>query len=217
MLNHAIWAMGILGDLLILVVLFTRRRFPRFPWFTLLIAFHFLVAISLKTASHFSGHADSGFTANIIDLTDVLLQCAVVAELIWIALRPLAGLRRLLLPLLLVVLEIFIVLRHALATHHSLPEVLVLLHTRLLFLRLEWAIVLVFLLPSLRLTWRSHVAAISFGYGVFSAHQLAVDGYFATSREISDYASSPSFRILVYLLTLLWWLVSLWQEEPNVR
>jgi hypothetical protein len=214
MTNHLIWAVGLLGDLLILAVLFARGRVPRFPWFTLLIAFHVLVAVGLKATLHLSGHAVSGFLVIIIDLTDGLLQCAVLAQLTWIALLPLAGIRRLTLPLLLVISGVLIVIRFEPATDHSLRVGLVPMHFLLSVLLLEWAIVLAFLLRSLRLSWRSHVAAISFGYGGFSAVQLVVGGYFG--REMSDYVFSSFLRISVYLLILLWWLVTLWLAEPSV-
>lgn len=214
MTNHLIWAVGLLGDLLILAVLFARRRVPRFPWLTLLIAFHFLSSVGLKATLHSSGHAVSAFTVIIIDLTDVLLQCAVLAQLTWIALLPLAGIRRLTLPVLLVASGVLIVIGFEPAAYHSLRMGLLPMHFLLSVLLLEWAIVLAFLLRSLRLSWRSHVAAISFGYGVFSAVQLAVGGYFG--REMSDYVFSPFLRISVYLLILLWWLVTLWLAEPSL-
>lgn len=216
MTSHLTWATGLLGDLLILGVLFVRRRVPRFPWFTLLIAFHFLAAVGVKATLHLSGYTASGFTAVILDLTDVLLQCAVLAELTWIALLPLAGIRRLTLPLLLVAGGILIVMLIAPAGYHSLRMDLVLMHFLLSVLLLEWAIVLAFLLRSLRLSWRSHVVAISFGYGVFSAVQLAASGYFTIGRTMSGYVFSSLFRISVYLLILLWWSVTLWLAEPSV-
>ena len=214
MTNHLIWAVGLLGDLLILAVLFARRRVPRFPWFTLLIAFHFLTSVGLKASLHLSGHAVSGSTAIIIDITDVLLQCAILAQLTWIALLPLDGIRRLTLPLLLVAGDVLIAMHFEPAAYHSLRMGLVLMHFLISVLLLEWAIVLALLLPSLGLSWRNHVAAISFGYGVFSAVQLAAGGYFG--QETSDYVFSSSFRISVYLLILLWWLVTLWLAEPSV-
>jgi hypothetical protein len=208
--------MGNFGDLLILVVLFTRRRFPRLPWFTLLVAFHLLTAVGAKIASHFSGHEVSGLTATIIDCTELLLQGALLAELTWIALLPIAGLRRFTLRLLLVAGAALMVLRLTPATYHSLPEVQALVRSLLTILRVEWAIVLAFMLRYLRLSWRSHVAAISFGYGVFSAVQLAADGSFATGPKLSDFVLSPAFRISVYLLVLLWMLVALWLADPSV-
>jgi hypothetical protein len=216
MTSHAIWAMGVLGDLLILVVLFARGRYSRFPWFTLLFAFHFLTAVGLKISLHLSGHAISSRPAIAIDVTDVLLQCAVLAELTWLALLPVTGLRRLLLALLLVTGGVVIVLRLAPAGYHSLREDLLRMHFLIYVFRLGWAIVLLFLFRSLRLSWRSPVAALAFGLAVFSAHQLATDGYFATGRVLSDYASSNFSRIPVYLLVLSWWLISLWLPEPTV-
>ena len=200
---------------MILVALFARGRFSRFPWFTLLFAFHFLVAVSLKISLRVSGQAISDRTAVMIDLTDVLLQCAVLAELTWIALLPVARLRRLLLALLLVISGVLIVLRFSPPAYHSLREDLVLMHSLIYVLRLEWVIVLVFLLRSLGLSWRSPAAALAFGLGVFSAHQLAADGYFATGHALSDFALSSFSRIPVYLLVLSWWLIALWFPEPT--
>jgi hypothetical protein len=215
MIDHVIWAIGNLGDLLILSVLFTRRRYPRLPWFTLLVAFHLLSAVGGKIASHISGHEVSGPAAIIIACMDLALQGAVLAELTWIALLPVAGLRRVILRLLLVAGGLLIVLRFTPAAYRSVPEVLVLVRSLLTILKLEWAIVLVFLLAPLRLSWLTDVVAISFGYGVFSAAQLAADRSFGISREISNYALAPIFRISVYLLVLLWMLVALWLAEPS--
>ena len=215
MTNHIIWTAGLLGHLLLLAALFMRKRVARFPWFTLLIVFYFLRSVGLAVTLHFSDHPAHYFAAIIIDLTDVLLQCAVMAELTWIALRPLAGIRRLTLPLLLVASGVLIVMRLAPAGYSSLRMDLVLVHFLLSVLMVEWAIVFAFLLRPLRLSWRSHVAAISFGFGVYSAALLGGGGYFTIGREMSDYVFFSFFRISVYLLVLLWWAVSLWLTEPR--
>ena len=215
MTNHLIWAAGLLGHLLLLGVLFTRRRVARFPWFTLLIVFYFLRSVGLAATLRFSGHPAHRFAILILDLTDVLLQCAVLAELTWIALRPLGGIRRFTLPLLLVGSGVLMVLRLAPARYSSLRTDLVLLHFLLSVLMVEWAIVLAFLLRPLRLSWRSHVAAISFGFGVYSAALLAGGGYFTTGREMGDYVFFSFFRISVYLLILLWWAITLWYKDPK--
>jgi hypothetical protein len=56
MTNHLIWAAGLLGHLVLLAVLFMRRRVARFPWFTLLILFYFLRSVGLEAALRLSGH-----------------------------------------------------------------------------------------------------------------------------------------------------------------
>jgi hypothetical protein len=215
MTNHLIWAAGLLGHVLLLGVLFARKR--RFPWFTLLIVFYFLRSVGLAATLHFSGHPAHRFAILIIDLTDVLLQCAVLVELTWMALRPLGGIRRFTLPGLLLGSAVLIVMRLAPAGYSSLRMDLVLLHFLLSVFMVEWAIVLAFLLRSLRLSWRSHVAAISFGFGVYSAALLAGGGYFTIGREMSDYVFFSFFRISIYLLVLLWWSVTLWLKEPQPK
>ena len=217
MINHLIWAAGLLGHLLLLAVLFIRKRVGRFPWFTLLIIFYVVRSVGLVAALRISGHPAPQFPSMIIDLTDVLLQCAVLAELSWNSLQPLGGIRRFTVPVLLVASGILIVMRLAPSGHFSLRTILVLMHFLLSVLMVEWAIVLAFLLRPFRLSWRSHVAAISFGFGVYSAALLAGGGYFTTGREMRDYVFFSFFRIIVYLLILVFWSVSLWFSEPGAR
>jgi hypothetical protein len=217
MINHLIWAAGLLGHLVLLAVLFKRKRVARFPWFTLLIIFFVVRSVGLVAALRLSGHSAAQFPSMIIDLTDVLLQCAVLAELSWNCLQPLGGIRRFTVPLLLLASGILIVMRVAPSGHVSLRTILVLMHFLLSVLMVEWAIVLAFLLRPFRLSWRSHVAAISFGFGVYSAALLAAGGYFTTGREMRDYVFFSFFRIVVYLLILVFWSVSLWLSEPGSR
>ena len=155
MTNHLIWAAGLFGHVLLLGVLFARRRVARFPSFTLLIVFYLLRSVGLAATLHFSGHPAHRFALLILDITDLLLQCAVLAELFWIALRPLGGFRRFTLPLLLLGSGVLIVMRLAPAGYSSLRMDLVLLHFLLSVLLVEWAIVLAFLLRPLRLSWRA--------------------------------------------------------------
>jgi len=216
MTDHLIWAAGVLGHLLLLGVLFARKRVHRFPWFTLLIVFYLLRSIALATALRFSGHPVSQFTTTIIDVTDILLQFAVFAELTWIALKPIGPLRRVTLPLLLAASGVLIVTRLA-PSHHWVRAASLLIHFLLAVLMVEWSIMLAFLLRPLRLSWRSHVAAISFGFGVYSAALLAGGGYFTTGREMRDYIFFSFFRIFVYLFVVLWWALSLWLSEPGSR
>jgi hypothetical protein len=215
MINHLVWAAGLLEHLLLLAVLFRRKRVARFPWFTLLIIVYVVRSVGLAAALRISGHPAPMFASMIIDLTEVLLQCAVLAELCWNGLQPLGGIRRFTVPLLLVASGVLIVMRLAPSGHTSLRTILVLMHFLLSVLMVEWAIVFAFLLRPLRLSWRSHVAVISFGFGVYSAALLAGGGYFTTGREMRDYVFFSFFRIIVYLLIVLFWSISLWFEEPG--
>lgn len=210
MTNHLIWAAGLLGHLILIIVLFSRRRAGNFPWFTLLVGFYLLRSIGLAAASHFTGHPAYRLATQVIDLTDVCLQAAVLAELMSMALRPLKATRQATLSLLLISSSVLMVIRVAPPMHAWHRMALVLIHFLLSLLMLEWAILLAFLLRPLRLSWRSHVAAITFGFGVYSLALLAGGGYFTVGREMNDFVLFAVVRIGVYLLVLLWWIVCLW-------
>lgn len=213
MINHLIWAAGVLGHLLLLAVLLVRKRGARFPWFTLLILFYLVRSVGLVAALHFSGRPASLLATSIIDLTDILLQFAVLAELTSAGLRPLGVFRRITLPLLLLSSGVVVVLRLAPAGRTTVSVVLILCHFLLSVLMVEWAIVLAFLVRPMRLSWRSHVAVITFGFGVYSAALLAGGGYFTTGREMRDYVFFSFFRVSVYLVVLGWWVWGLWMPE----
>jgi hypothetical protein len=217
MINQIIWTTGLLGHFLLLIVLFSRRRAASFPWFTLLIFFYLVRSIGLAAFLRFSGHPVQAFGTLVIDVMDVLLQCAILTELTWMALRPLNRTRRITLPLLLVSSGVLVVMRLAPAHHSSLRTILALMHFLLSVLLVEWALVLAYLLRPLRLSWRSHIAAISFGFAVYSAALLTGGGYFTTGREMRDYVFFSFTRIFVYLLVQLFWCVTLWLPEPRTK
>jgi hypothetical protein len=215
MTNHLIWAAGLLGHLLLLAVLFRRKLASQFPWFSLLILFYLVRSVGLVTALHVTGRPPSTLATMVIDFTDIVLQLAVLAELTSIGLRPLGRNRRITLPLLLLSSGVVIVLRLAPPGHTTLPVVLILCHFLLSVLMVEWAIVLAFLVRPMRVSWRSHVAVLTFGFGIYSAALLAGGGYFTTGREMRDYVFFSFFRVIVYLLVLVGWAVGLWLPEPS--
>jgi hypothetical protein len=210
MTHHLIWAAGLLGHLLLLIVLFRGGRAQRFPCFTLLIFFNIVRSLALVLVL---GHlaAPALRTAVVaFEVSDLLLEFGVLTELVLHALSPLGRLRRATLPLLLFASAAIMVTRVAPVSHYTGRAAPLLLHFFLGVLFLEWSLILAFLLRSLRLRWRSDVAAISFGYGLYSAVLLFAGGYFRVGRDMSDYIFFAYLRIAVYLLVVLWWIVSLW-------
>ena len=208
--DHLIWAAGLLGHLLLIGVLFARGRAGRFPSFTLLIAFDSLRAVALAS---FVGHLTprglrvAGFA---FETADLLLEFAVVTELVLTALWPLGKLRRVTFPLLLLASGALIVARLTPVSRYPARAAPLLLHFLLGVLYLEWSVVLAALLRPLRLRWRSDVAVISFGFGVYSAALLFAGGYFRVGRDLSDYIFFSYLRIAVYLSVVIWWIVGLW-------
>ena len=216
MTDHLIWAAGLVAHLVLLYALFKGKAAAELPSFTLLILFYLVRSVTLAAVQRIVHHPASLFITLVLDLVDVLLQCAVLAELTWLALKPLPRQRRFTLPLLLAISGILIVVR--LAPHHklALPTVLVLAHFWLSVLMVEWAIMLAFLLRPMQGSWRSPVAAVSLGFGIYSAVLLSGGGYFTTGRGMRDYIFFSYFRVAVYLVVVLLWAISFWQANRRV-
>ncbi len=217
MTNHLIWAAGLIGHLLVVTALFVRRRAQRFPCFTLLIVFDILRALALALFIARLAPPALRVASTAFEITDLLLEFAVWTELVLTALWPLGMLRRITLPLLLLASGIVIVTHLAPVKHYTGRIAPLLLHFLLGVLFLEWALVLTFLLRSLGLRRRSDVAAISFGFGIYSAALLFAGGYFRVGRDLSDYIFFSYLRIGVYLLVVLWWAISLWSAPRLER
>jgi hypothetical protein len=215
MMQHAIWAAGLIGHLILVAVLLSTGRARRFPFFTLLIVFDILRALALSLVL---GHlvrpallmASLGF-----EISDLVLEFGTLTELVATALRPLERIRRVTLPLLLLASGIVAVTHLAPVSHYTGRAAPLLLHFLLGVLMLEWALVLALLLGALRLRWNSDVAAISFGFGVYSAALLFAGGYFRVGRDLSDYIFFSYLRIFVYLAVVLWWIVALWRNQGS--
>ena len=210
MTDHIIWAAGLVGHLLVVAALIARGRARRFPCFTLLIVFDILRALALALLLGHLAPPALHVASIAFEITDLLLEFAVLTELVLTALWPLGRLRRIMLPSLLLASGALIVTHLAPVRHYTGRFAPLLLHFLLGVLFLEWSLVLASLLRPLRLRWRSDVAAISFGFGVYSAALLFAGGYFRVGRDLSDYIFFSYLRIAVYLLVVLWWVITLW-------
>jgi hypothetical protein len=213
MIQHAIWAAGLLGHLVLFTALVRSGRARRFPCFTLLILFNAVRSLAISVVLSHLAQPGLGVAVTAFEIADLLLEFAVLIELVLKALWPLGKLRRVTLPLLLFACAAVLVTRLAPVSHYTGRAAPLLLHFFLAVLFLEWALILAGLLRSLGLQWRSDLAAISFGYGIYSAVLLFAGGYFRVGRDLNDYIFFSYFRISVYLLVLLWWIVRLWRAD----
>jgi hypothetical protein len=213
MTQHLIWTAGFLGHLLLVGVLIVRGRAQRFPFFTLLILFYLLRSLAIALLLGHLAPPGLRLASLVFDVTDLLLELAVLTQLVFVGLRRLDTLHRFLLPLLLVVSAALVVTHLVPVSHYYIRALPLLLHYYIAIFVLEWCLVLVLLLRPLGLTWRSHVAAISFGFGGYAAALLFAGGYFSSGRRMSEYIFFSYFRISVYLLVVLWWIITLWQQD----
>jgi hypothetical protein len=70
------------------------------------------------------------------------------------------------------------------------------------------------------LPWKSHVARISQGLGVYSGIDLLIEtghSYFGAGRNTQVYAVLSHFRMSAYLVCVAYWIVMLWRNAPEPR
>lgn len=209
MAQHLILAAGLLAHLVLLAVLFRGGAARRLSLFAALIAYDVLRALALAFAFGHLPRQSQLIAGAVFDWLDLLLEWGALGQLVWIALRRLNGFRRFTLPLLLLASGAVVVSHLAPVHHYNSRVTPLLLHFLLGVLMFEWAIVLAFLLRAIGLSWRDEAVAISFGFGVYAAALLFGGGYFRVGREMSDYIFFSYFRIAVYLVVVLWWIVML--------
>jgi hypothetical protein len=223
-LDLFLWALTFIEHCALLAVLLYFRRASRFPVFTTLIAFDVLRTIALFFTLRF-GTADNYFYAYwSFAIVDVALQLAVAYELAGKVFRPLGSwapeVRQGFAILISVSLLIAVGLTW-LATPPT-PSVRSTIVIRGDFfssaLMSELFVAMVVLSVTLGLPWRTHVARIAQGFGVYSIFTLITEGahnYFGLGKHL--YASISRGRIVLYCVCVAYWTVSLALKEPETR
>lgn len=216
MTQHLIWTAGLLGHLVLVAVLVTRGWARRFPCFTLLIVFDVVRTLALASVLGHLSPAALHSASVAIDIADLLIEFAVLIELMLTAIWPLGTLRRITWPLMLLACGALIVTRVASVKHYNAVVIPLLLHFLLGVLFVEWSLALALLMRPLNLHWRRGVAAITFGFGLYSAALILAGGYFRVGRDLSDFVFFSYLRISVYLFVVLWWIVTLWTKPDSI-
>jgi hypothetical protein len=70
------------------------------------------------------------------------------------------------------------------------------------------------------LPWKTHVANIAQGFGIYSIIDVLVEAahsYFGLGRDTRAYDDLSHARIAVYLACTLYWIIMLWREAPYSR
>jgi hypothetical protein len=70
------------------------------------------------------------------------------------------------------------------------------------------------------LPWKTHIARICQGWGVYSASQVLVETghtYFGLKQDDRVYIELSHIRIIIYIACLTYWIIMLWREAPPAR
>ncbi len=220
------WVAGFFGHIVLLGVLLGRRRAAEFPRFTVLIAFNIVrspillfVLAHQSEAMYFRAYVSLG-------LLDVFLQLAVVHEVASSVFRPLGqwapDVRRGLQGMVWGGLAVASVLTWLAAPRAMKWQMAALLKASLFSAALmsELFLGLVVLSVTVGLPWRTHVARISHGLGIYSVLDVVIEAgntLFSGGNHARIETVLNWTRMVVYLLCLGYWIVTLWRDAPASR
>ncbi len=220
------WAAGFGAHLTLLCVLLIRQRFRVFPMFTALIFADIGRTIVLYFVEHHGNRTIYFYTFWSLGILDTLLQLAVVYEMYSHTFRPLGvwarDLRSRFISVVTVTIAVASGLTWLAAPHARLwIEVAVIkcnFFSSVCFSGLFVGMIV--LSVNAGLPWKSHVARISQGLGVYSLIDVLIEtghSYFGVGHTTEMYTSLSHFRMGAYLNCVAYWIVMLWRNEPEPR
>ena len=224
--DRFVWAAGFCGHLLLLIVLFARRRASSFPAFTTYIAENAGTTVVLYfVANHLSFDAYRHIYWSL-GIVDEILQLLVVYEIAVHVFCPTGvwarDVRRVFVGVACASTLVALLLTWL--AHPTAPRQIQTFMLRSNFfsaaLMSELFVGMVVLSATAGLPWRTHVARIAQGLGTYSilcvSRDIIVD-YVGLSQHRQLYNELSHFRILTYLACEGFWIAMLWQEAPAPR
>lgn len=220
------WAVGFLGHLGLLFVLWYRRRAVVFPLFTALITLGTTQTIILYFVLHYGSKHGYFCTYWSLTIIDTMLQLGVVYEVSSRVFRPLDvwahDVRSSF--VWLVGLSVSVALGLTwLASPPAGTWMQAVTTKGNLFaaaLMSELFVATMALAVSARLPWKTHVARIAQGLGAYSLVTVLIEtghSYFGGGRELPVFIILSHVRMTAYLCCVTYWIVSLWPDERPGR
>jgi len=225
-LDLLFWAASFAGHIVLLSVLCIRHRVRSFPFFTAFIAADILRTIALYVIKHFGTKTTYFYGYWYLAIPDVALQFCVIYELASYIFRPLgvwaSDVRRSFIGLGSLCLMIAISLTWLASPHTRLWVQAVIIRGNLFSAALmsELFAGMIALSVTVGLPWKTHVANIAQGLGIYSVIDVLVEAahsYFGVGRDTRAYNDLSHARIAVYLACTLYWIIMLWREAPYSR
>jgi hypothetical protein len=225
-LDRFLWALGFLGQCGLLAVLIVRRRTATLPVFTALIAMNIVRSIILYfTLGHVS--KDQYFyTYWTLAMVDVALQFGLAYQLATHIFQPLGGwapdVRRSFITAIAGSIAVASLLTWLAAPPTKTLRLAIFLRVDLFssVLMTEIFVAMVALSVTLGLPWRTHLARVAQGIGIYSLTGILLDAahtYFGTHKGVATFNLLTQLQSGLYLVCLGYWTVTLAQSEPAPR
>lgn len=224
--DRFVWAAGLSGHILLLLVLFLRRRTGTFPAFTALIATYIGKTVILYFVFYhqpFRIYRDFYWSLNI---ADEMIQLFVVYELAAHVFRPTGvwarDVHRIFLGATGVASAIALLLACLAQPATSFPIQTFIVRSDFFsaVLMTELFVTMVVLSSSAGLPWKTHVARIAQGLGAYSivcVTTTTIVNYVGLKDHGLLYNQFSHLQNLTYIGCEMFWIVMLWQEAPAPR
>jgi len=225
-LDLLFWAAGLGAHVILLAVILIRRRFMVFPIFTVFVISNIGRTVALGLVELYGTKASYFYAYWSLAILDTILQLSVVYEVYSLTFRPLGSWARDLRGALAWLVVVSIVVAAGLtwlATPHARLWMQVVVIKGTFFSSAcmsELFVGMIVLAVRAGLPWRTHVARISQGLGVYSLIDVLIEAghsYFGVGRNTQTYTMLAHLRMSAYLICVAYWIVMLWRDEPRPR
>jgi hypothetical protein len=219
-LDNLLWAAGFIGHAALLAVLLVRRRWRGFPIFTGLVAYHVLETIVLFLVFRYGTRHTYTVTYWVFAGGDILFQLALILEIARIVLRPTGTWVRDARSSFIftaaigtaVTLGLSLAVKPLAHSALGIWEIRGNLFTALLDCELFLA--MLYASNRLGLEWRNHVMGLAQGLTAFAFGAVVSDLTHIVFGWSRDFLVLDHLLSLVYLLVLVYWMVTFWRPEP---
>ena len=223
-LDLLFWATGFYGHIVLLLVLAARHRASEVPFFTILIASNVLRTATLYFIIHHGTKHEYFYTYWSLAVVDMALQFCVVYEMASHVFRPLGvwapDVRK-----SFVWLSFGSVTVASALTALAKPDTQIWVRSLVIrgnffssALMSEMFVGMIALSVTVGLPWKTHVARISQGLGVYSIIGVLTEAghnHFGTHSQI--FTTLSHLRITTYLICVWYWNIMLWRNAPAPR
>jgi hypothetical protein len=225
-LDLLLWLASFVGHVALLLVLLIRRRVRIFPIFTTFIVASIVRTIALFCIRRYGTKAEYFYSYWSLATVDVALQLGIVYEMMRQIFRPLGSWAKDVKSSVIQWASGSAAVA-AFLTGFAKPATASWMQTAMIkgnfftsTLMSELFVGMIVLSVRAGLPWKTHVARICQGWGIYSASQVLVETghtYFGLKQNDQVYIELSHIRIVIYLACLGYWIVMLWREAPQAR
>lgn len=225
-LDLLFWVAGLVGHVVLLSVLLWKKRAPRFPVFTTLIAMNVIRTLILYGVLSWGTRRQYFLSYWWLTMVDAVLQFSVVYEMAALTFRPLGTWARDVRAKMIGLIGLSLAVAAGLTWLASPP-------TRLWMQAFvfkgnffsevcmsELFVGILALSVTSGLPLKTHASKIAQGLGSYSILEVLIEGghnYFGVLRDNHVYQALAHVRMTAYIGCLCYWIVTLWREEPGPR